>query len=131
MANPSEEPILPRGRSVISDLEEIIEAQRVALLQKDGLNSELMLEIANLRLTADMESDILVQNERLGAEVESLRQTIDDQSQEIADCKVLKYEAVLDDMEEFCLLYDGAADDDPVKCGWRTAILRMREIRNG
>lgn len=51
-----------------------------------------------------------------------LRQTIDDQAEEIANCKILKYEAVLDSTEETC---------GSTWCGWRNAIYRMREIRNG
>lgn len=68
---------------------------------------------------------------RLAREVEQLRQTVQDQSDEIANCKILKYEAVLDDMEEFCSVRPDIDGDDPVTCGWRNAIYRMREIRRG
>lgn len=153
-------------------------SQRAMLNNAEAVNAELMLEVANAKANAAMESDLLVQNERLGAlvdqqlgpcigcfeepdefcprhgrsytdmlesreriikhhkteaetlhrVVDGLRQTIDDQSEEIAKCKILKYEAVLDDVEEFCLTY--ASEKRADLCGWRNAILRMREIRN-
>lgn len=111
MANPSEEPIdfgpgydtNPWDQNAV--LEDLVQRQRTLLSNAEATNAELMLENANLRLT------------------------IDDQSEEIAKCKILKYEAVLDEMDQFfCTAYD---EDEPITCGWRSAILRMREIRNG
>lgn len=54
----------------IQTLLDTIASQRAMLNNAEAVNAELMLEVANARATAAMESDLLVQNERLGALVD-------------------------------------------------------------
>lgn len=94
-------------------------------LKRENLNDVQ----ARVRLARKVERQEEMLNSRDEA-IEQLRQTIDDQADEIAKCKILKYEEVLDDMEEFCSVRVGG-EYDRTTCGWRNAIYRMREIRNG